>query len=325
LIFCLISKIIIYQQHWSTMRKNLSYILIFLTFLLFACPQRNILVLVLNFDINQTIIAIDTVEGKDDKLALAIVIAKKTKGDWDPSGKQSYYDYVKANNTDKEQRNELYRKFIEDYDKEYEGNLSKELAELKASYAKQNTIVFRSFFNLLEYLKNQNIYYHLVFRTFGKDGPEILKIIEPVLNVKFARAEFKQGNLVLSDGKILKSPSEIAKYINTTPYLIIRDEWEPWGKAKLKEDWHFGKKFYFSVVTYDHKTMLPIFLDDNIEPPGVPNNIVQPIKVVGDGFTHVDPGELFEKQIFPVNTGKAIMDKNYFINIIKAALNAYGH
>src|SRR5580704_1112870 len=118
------------------MRKNLSYILIFLTFLLFACPQRNILVLVLNFDINQTIIAIDTVEGKDDKLALAIVIAKKTKGDWDPSGKQSYYDYVKANNTDKEQRNELYRKFIEDYDKEYEGNLSKELAELKASYAK---------------------------------------------------------------------------------------------------------------------------------------------------------------------------------------------
>ena len=111
---------------------------------------------------------------------------------------------------------------------------------------------------------------------------------------------------------------EIERVLNGTSYLAIRDEFPPW-KAH-REDWHYGKKFFLSLNT----NTLVLFFDDNIEAGRSNTNIVQPIQVK-DSTTieQIDPALLFDTQLFRVDTESAIIDPNYFIDLVQKALSVY--
>src|SRR5205807_8552999 len=53
------------------------------------------------------------------------------------------------------------------------------------SFQKQETLIFPSFYRLLENLDERGISYTLVFRTFGNDMPEIAKELNKVFGEGF--------------------------------------------------------------------------------------------------------------------------------------------
>lgn len=287
--------------------------------------------LILNFDLNGTLLATDEAGGKTEECMLSELIAKKTRSDWDDSKQNlTYYEYLKSSEASvmmtkqeavqaKKQRKQKLCDFVQEYDQQFNGQLRQDMNAMSAALASQHTMVFNSFFALLHSLDQRQITYHIVLRTFGTDIKDVVPTLEKFLQCKFEVAEFKNDALQINE-QTITDYQEMEQVMNGTVYLAVQDEHAPWFTHK--EDWHYGKKFLMPT----NLNQLSLFFDDNIEPPNSKNNIVQPIKVLNaTDIEQIDPGQLFNTQLFRVDTEMAIIDKNYFINLVNHALKSYNY
>ena len=296
--------------------------------------------LVLNFDLNGTLLATDEAGGKSEECMLSSLIAKRTRGNWTnlSDSKENedhyitYYEYLKSieptgnlsateKSMLKKQRTQKLCDFVQDYDAQFGGQMLPDLQAMTASLASQRTMVFNSFFRLLEFLNQSDRPYHIVLRTFGTDLPTVVPALEHELGVAFIRAEFENDALKIFDSSgdiLITDYVEIERILNETPYLAVRDDFPPWNAHR--EDWHYGKKFFIP----SNANTLGLFFDDNIEPGQSNTNIVQPIKVIDSGtIEQIDPAALFDTQLFRVDTESAIIDPNYFVHLVQKALDSF--
>lgn len=281
----------------------------------------------------------------------------KKLADVDAKANISYYEYIKelltppdsdpkeAKDKAKIDRDVKVCQFIKEFDASTNGDLSRALEVINLTYHETN--LFASFYELLNYLNEKKIPFHLAFRSFGIDLDDIVEMLEKKLGKSFDKAFFLDNklNLLAKDAKVLnkdyktvetiaqKAPAgsivktlenadEIKNAMDSANFIAIRDHYNPWGNSSpFKEHWHFGKIFFPSTKNKDGKTILPLFFDDNAERNFSKNNIVRPVKSVEGKMKLWDnPDELVNKQIFKVDTLVAMMYKKYFIELVENAL-----
>jgi hypothetical protein len=158
----------------------------------------------------------------------------------------------------------------------------------------------------------------LILRTFGPDAQEIAKVLnesEIGCDIKtFHR--IKRGVFKIDDKEA--NLHEYIKQFSQKPgeHLAIRDHHKWWFKHG--ECYQFGKAFPIDLNDPD---ALSIFFDDNaaFKQDRPEHNIVNPYDPVTR--TSLSIKDLIERRrLFPVDTLKAILDENYFIDLVKEAI-----
>jgi hypothetical protein len=327
------------------MKKFLIILSLFFSITVFAGNPT----VVLHFDLNGTILAKDPAAGKDQKAMINSILAKETSGIWDDTWQKqlmSYDDYLhhiegqlvqhitdpRLKRTEgKKARSEKSSRFVEDFDVRFQGELSEKMKLLDQRVSSFDKEIFDSLFFLLEHLKQKQIQYRLVLRTFGNDLDQVVAALEGKLNTRFVRGTFKTDPVTKQSvlkvryfhgiEETVTNFKRMEEVLNGTPFLAIQDDYGPWGNAPIKEDWHFGKPFFYASA---EKDVLPVFFDDNVGEPNSPSGIVRPINLVtGEA---VDPTPLLDKQIFKVQTSRAIglgapgTLNSYYIDLVEKAL-----
>ena len=247
--------------------------------------------LVLHFDINDTITAFDKTDEISHKEKCNIIVARSVYGkviddEWvmnddiyDEHESITFYDYIKGK--DKDYKNTTSH-FTEN------NTYGKQLYQvIKPMLDKMNkSFLFESFTNLVEKL-DDNV--KIIFRTFGNDGD---KVLENFKHKDVLSGYFDVDKLCLNNGVILHGLQEINEFILLNKsHLFIQEDYHYWnnhGKDKL-----YGKQLMGSA------NFTQLFFDDNPCVHVVDNTNATFIKI---------------------NTLQAMMDKDYYVNLIKKFL-----
>lgn len=317
---------------------------------IFENPKIN---LILNFDVNKTLIAIDPVQNKGVDEVLKGSLTLILKANWKEKGVEqvdepiNYETYLKdVLNVSKNDRRKYVLNFFEYLENEHPDIY----VDAKSQYDKamktyeemqrNHRQIFESFYRLIEYLNNRKyINYQIVVRTFGQDIPEIAEEIHQQLDIELEFAKFKQGHLLvktpdsdpaefLSDNDNeddveinIKNKAKIFEWIKDFPgHLAIKDDWKYWNSHKERQQ--YGKLFVFAP--YDPNEDIPtmsIFFDDNItvDPPNSATNIVAPFDVVKNENVAI-PEVIDRGLVYQVDTLQALGDVNYYINLVNNSI-----
>lgn len=223
---------------------------------------------IFNFDVNQTITNIDTVNGKDTFSCVMSCYADLKYSDWKLD--------IEKRITNKEERKELYTKelwkILSDTEK-------KEVNFLVAK-SKENMIV-PAFYKLHKYCNDNNIDHIIVLRTFGNDLNTIVPIIENELKIEFS---FNNEDCL-------------------TNHCAIQDNFDLWNKnRKTGKLWKISEKFdsYFFDDNVYKAIVHPynIDKDEDINPKILLNNKLFNVNIL-DAYLDDD---YFIKLIFKSNT-----------------------
>lgn len=283
--------------------------------------------LILHFDVNKTLINSDSVSGKDREEILINQAAEDIIYKWDENlPEMSYKAYVKSflvpgNDSDssiKKQRREAILQFLEKVKEfpEVADRAHKYYQQLKESATDS---VFRSFVKLIKKLKEQQFSFVVILRTFGNDLKEVENEISKTTGISFSkRGEFKEGVLHLEgdENKTISKTNELFQFFaNSNDHISIRDSYKDWnGNGEKAMN---GKRFIFDRNATD----LSLMFDDNLTGDSV-KDIVAPYSQEGD---FVPTNELLGKILFPVHTGQAMLNENYFIELVNRGLRENGH
>ena len=285
--------------------------------------------LILHFDINLTLIAEDPVKNHSNNDVLNILLAENYKSKWETNLTEdiSYADYVrnyilpgdKSNSQLKHERYKLilnFLKYMKSINHIYYPFLKNKFNIIKNRLEESGSFVFQSFFKLLSYLKSNNIDYVILLSTFGSDHQRVLDEINNKLGQNFFsyKCKFEQNKLLAASLKSnqtfeINSIDEIYNFFVNNGNMVIQDDWKAWNNnGEISE---FGKKFIIDSI--DTKT-LSIFFDDHaVEDYGIINAVD-----VNNG-TKINFKSLVDsRNIFKVETIKAIEHDDYFIDLLKS-------
>ncbi len=309
-----------------------------ITFVLSAMETKN--KLVLHLDVNRTIIALDKKQGKNPKEFCNAALTEYTFHEWDGSHKKSFYDYAieqvahenpilaqdKAGDAFKDEKNKFLLNFPgylkQNFPQLYQ-QYRDELAQMLAITGTDKLKPYPSLFPLLDYLTKRSNY-NLILRTFGSDGQEVVDIIErerPEIEFNVT-GKFCGPALHLEDeyeeSVILEKPEDLYHAFIDHPFLadsenhmLVQDDYNHWKeKGKFKKH---GKIF---PIDRTDQTVVSLFADDNAgERKRTGRAILHPQTATG---APVDEDELIQSgNIIPVNRKQAVLDTQYFVNIIK--------
>ena len=208
--------------------------------------------LVLHFDINDTITAFD----KTDEISLEhkcnIIVSRSVYGKvvddmwiininpYDETSSITFYDYAKEKYPNYK---EITGIFTSTYGKQFNYLIDKMLKSMSDNF------LFESFTRVVDTYPNVKI----IFRTFGSDGEEVLKNFK---HKNVIKGFFNIDKLILDNGITLNGLEEINNFIKTTTdHIFIQEDYHHWNnntKSKL-----FGKQL---LGTPDFHQ---IFFDDN--------------------------------------------------------------
>lgn len=323
-------------------RAAIICLFIFATNIAYTTPH-----LILYFDINETIIAYDTVTKKTQENILSQIFARRIFDNWsssqvtpisfeyyvntilfpeeDPNAPISIEGYIAGTNlpepspeTKIKRSQQIYR-FLEylaetkhpSY-KMINEKFSQALAALKESPGS----IFPSFYRAIEELNKRNLSYTIILRTFGNDGPTVKKTIEEQNVLQITKsAKFRNGELHLEDGTAIRDHDSIYAYFRSIDHWNVHDHFDSW-KANEFSGRH-GKVFY---VDREDKDVHSIFFDDNLHIHNGEKNIITPLDPKsGEMLSVVSLAE--SKQLIRVNTLEAILNPNYFIDLIDSSLD----
>lgn len=281
--------------------------------------------LILQFDINKTIIAEDMLMDKDKQYTIAHELADTVMYEWGGGQVMSYLDYVEKvlypSKTDefKQIIRELIRGFpttlaqSDHPEKErYLGLYDKAIEKMRDVY------LIPSFVKLMKALQQEGANFKLVLRTFGGDI-RVGKVTEAV-NALFQQeaitpaGTFVGDDLVLSTGQTLTSFQQIDQFIKGGQgHIALQEDGLRWIQDDKKR--RSGKKII--IDSSDQETM-PLFFDDNINSdPESEYGIAQPVTIEGKPLSMQ---EQLYNHLFPVEMLKAIIDDDYYIDMIKKRL-----
>lgn len=257
--------------------------------------------LVLHFDINGTITAIDSTELGSDYQNTNMIISRSVYGkikddQWisndhyrDPIDSITYYDFLKKSGI------KNYKKISYTFTEEGQPGYRFQwmVAIIIESIQK---FIFNSFIKVAEKYPDAII----VLRTFGGDIQDVLNSVVLVENDKFKKA--LTGEIIRNnDNIILKCDHETTYhglgeinqlYFDTDVHLAIQEDYHFWNG-------HQRDKNYGKIIKSDEK-LIQIFFDDN-----------DCVSIIGDENCH----------FFKINTLDALMNEDYFINLIMTVIN----
>ena len=285
--------------------------------------------LILYFDVNKTLIATDKASGKSLENVLNELLASHFQYDWTGKiGKAiTYEDYIlhialpgQANDLSlKKERIKKLDTFLQ-FLKETNHPLYCEAnAMYKTLFCKlyeSKSPVFASFYKLLGMLDGEGYCYTLILRSYGEEVYDIAKEINKHYRPLFkGEGHFKKGHLFIQN-KELNHPQEIYQFFKHSPSLAIRDDWNYWSFGKLAT--LYAKPF---LVDSSDKSTLSLFFDDNINQ-NEEQNIISPIDVQTGKKLSIQ--SLINKyQAVPVNTMEAILNDNYYIQLVNKAIETH--
>ncbi|MEC7838745.1 MAG: hypothetical protein VX777_01750 [Chlamydiota bacterium] len=288
--------------------------------------------LILHFDVNKTLICSDSVTGKTAEEILVNQLAETTLYQWDKNcPTMSYKEYVssvlvegKESDLDiKKKRREEISQFltvIQNYP-ELSADVLQKYELLKE---KLTDSVFPSFVKLIDKLKEHHIQFIIVLRSFGNDLEEVEEQIHSTTGISFAKwGKFKDGALHMKGEEtspMIKAHELFKLFTESREHLSINDSYIDWNSNDEKAK--YGKKFVFEKGNENHRmNHLSLFFDDNITGDSI-NDIVAPYTMDG---TFVSTEELKDKLLFTVDTGEAIMNDDYYVNLINTGLKKNGY
>lgn len=250
---------------------------------------------VFHFDINGTIILVDTTEPGNDIENANMVIAKSIYGKvinniWtmnddylDETNSISYYNYLRQSGQDHKSKSYVTTQKNEPGEK-----LSYLIPSLIQSI---ESFVFPSFLNVL------NKYPHvlIVFRTFGLDADEVIDHLKSKYESNFKtiiKGEFSYENdeiiLKLEDGTCLRGMQNINGYFKeTNNHCALKESYNYWNKNSKSK--LCGKQLC------GDSDMKQLFFDDN--------DCVNVMDSTNCSF-------------IKINTLGALLDEDYYINLI---------
>lgn len=284
--------------------------------------------LVLNFDINKTLIASDKVGNKSVDDVINELLAEKYKALWDPSLVEeiSFDDYVNnilipgpKHDSELRRQRKYYLQHFLDYLRDNESPLY-ELVHTEYEIALKaletsNGIIFPSFYHLIEKLNEQQISYSIILRSYGLELFDVKQEINGFHEGLIGRtAKFRKGKLYLDNGEIIEGGCKIYCTLRSIGHIAIHDDWNYWNSHGLAA--HQGKPFY--VDREDYET-LSIFFDDNIHETDSINNIISPLDAKTEKPIPLE--EVVKSGLaVRVDTLEAILNDNYFIERVEEAL-----
>ncbi len=305
-------------------------ILIFI-FSVFTFTYANHPKLILHFDINQTIIASDPSGNRNVESVINHSLAQRYKDLWNNKTtiKKSYYNYVfedflpgtRKDKQLKAKRTKTLKNFVnylKDTDSIFYPEANILFHQCLEKINSSNTIIFKSFYKLIDYLNEKKIPYSIIIRTFGNDIQKVTEEIEKNTSISFSRDKYNiaDNQLFMNGVLIYNDMSSIYNFFVKSDHLAIQDNWYKWNQNE--EISRFGKKF---PISFRDNNTISLFFDDHVEEDyNSFHNVVAPIDVETNNL--LDVHSLVKKKlIFKVNTVDAILDDNYFIKKVNDALN----
>lgn len=295
---------------------------------LFGDPNPH---LILYFDINKTLIASDKAGNKSVEEVLNELLAEKYKDYWSDSLDEpiTFDEYVQTilvpgPRESRELRDErkIYTQHFIDYllgqnHPSYQAVLDDYEAALMV-LDNSNGMIFPSFYALKDHLDNSGISYSIILRSFGEEVFEVKDEINKVYTMFFnGSGTFREGKLQLEDDQSIEDPLAIYQFLRRIDHTAIHDDWNFWNGNSMFSN--AGKPFY--IDREDHET-LPIFFDDNIREDDSTHNIIAPLDAVTNELIPIE--QLIESgQALRVDTLKAILNNNYYINCVDEALHKH--
>lgn len=287
--------------------------------------------LILHFDVNKTLINSDSVTGKTSDEILINQLAEDTPYQWDSNQPaMTYKAYVKTlvpgEDSDlgiKKKRREITFQFLETV-KKYPEISQQVHGQYQLLKEKSVDSVFPSFVKLVEKLKAHHIAFVIILRSFGNDLNEVEKEIFKQTGISFSKwGVFKEGVLHLrgDEKKTIARTNELFEFFSKSQeHISINDSYKDWNSNDERA--MSGKKFVFDQGSKGRKvTHLSFFFDDNLTGDST-KDIVAPYTEDGD---FVSTSVLIGKILFPVHTGQAILNENYYIDHINHGLKESGY
>ncbi|HEV8052540.1 MAG TPA: hypothetical protein VGP47_08595 [Parachlamydiaceae bacterium] len=289
--------------------------------------------LILYFDINKTLIASDKAGGKSVEDVLNELLSEKYEGIWDRSRNVSmtFHDYVhkilvpKSNDhlitNLREQRQSYTQHFINylrTHDHPLYAPVLKDYESALTMLNTSNSIIFPSFYSLLNDLDQKGTSYSIILRSYGEEIYEVRDEIDAVYKKIFNQSgKFRKGKLFIGNNESLDSSQAIYNQLRRIDHTAIHDDWKYWNAHNMSSA--YGKPFY---VDKDDKETLCIFFDDNISLKGSSRNIIAPMDAATNAIIPVK--ELVESgQAVSVDTLKAVLDLDYYIDLVEQALEKH--
>lgn len=280
--------------------------------------------LVLFFDVNGTIIALDTAQEKTIEVTLLQELAKRYTARWHESVPEpiTYAKFVrryllkgdeKLDLVLKRQRQQKYADFItylEHNHPEIHEKVQADFIMLRDTLLGSNGHLFPSFIKLLSELKAQQISFTLVLRSFGDDIPAVKRELE-MHNVFISEVGHFEGPVLYLHGRQLIKPQEIAQALIPGRHQAWRDDWKYWHTHKHAGE--FGKPFYLS-----ERQPLSLFFDDK----AVEKDIIHIQRL--DGSVMPKDEALSQGYLIAVDTLQAIRDSDYFCERVFKMLGSDG-
>ncbi|MDE3045381.1 MAG: endonuclease/exonuclease/phosphatase family protein [Verrucomicrobiota bacterium] len=276
--------------------------------------------LILNFDLNGTLILHDSSKNVSRDYMILSALADNTFAKWDEQhGTMSYKEYAyqvlcpgdKSDPIIKEERKKIIGTFLERVREHViSSTVVEQFKNIKEKFTDSKRNIFPSFYALMAKLREMNIPFTIILRTFGNDLPEVVKEIEEHSpEVKFRHwAKFEDAKFILDGKETAMKAGEIFQTFSKH-HLAVQDDWKTWNKNQERGD--HGKPFF-----YDRSgECLSLFFDDNAT--GIDQDIVNPCEVTGQNLPKKD---LMGQLIFPVNTKEAMLEDDYYV---KRVLSQY--
>lgn len=290
--------------------------------------------LILHFDVNGTLTAKDTSKKLSDDHMIIALLAENTIGQWAPSqADMSFKDYVytqlhpgdKSDPNLKLTRQKAVGSFLNwllNNEHQLSDKVFGQFLAIRAKYSdddgKVKFSIFTSFFVALQKLRELNIAFTVVLRTFGTDLEDVVDEIQKhPSGVQFTNlCTFKEDVLkrqfgVFESGKFTGNAAEetvtktdkIFKLFAQGDHFAVQDDWKKWNQDGERS--RSGKPF---IVDSSDTQYFSIFFDDNIT--GEDQDIIS-LCDIASGST--------QSTAIRVDTLNAMLNDQYFINKILIA------
>ncbi len=293
------------------------------------------LTLLMDFDVNRTMVFQDSIQRGSDEQSLVSIFADHYQEDWGQKGGQSesksFTRYVTeelkpcgSTYVSKKFKEEMFS-WLEVQDHPKKERAVRKFTELKEKVLDPNTrkfktSVFRSVFTLMERLRNSGVTFVVKLRTFGRDTEMVKNALSAHENgIKITRiGRFTAGKLSLEGGGVIARTDQIFRtFLESKEHFAISDDYNVWsanGYHSLA-----GKPFIFDSRGANCGVRhLSLFFDDHFS--GIEeDDIICPVDVAGQKVLGSD---LSERMLFKVNTIEAFEDDNYYVNLVRKALKA---
>jgi len=280
--------------------------------------------LVLFFDINGTIVALDTAQEKTIEATLLQELAKRYTARWHESVPEpiTYAKFVrryimqgdeKVDLALKRKRQQKYAGFLtylEHNHPEIHKKVQADFINLRDTLLSSKGHLFPSFIRLLSELRLHQIPFTLVLRSFGDDIPAVKHELE-AQHIFINDIGHFEGPVLHLHGRQLREPQEIAKNLMSGRHQAWRDDWNYWHKHKHTGT--FGKPFYLS-----EQQPLSLFFDDK----AVEKDIIHICRINGQVTSKEEA--LSKGYLVPVDTLQAIREPDYFCERVFTMLKRKG-